>query len=602
MPRRLCLLLLTAIALLSLVAGDLTGQEISNNQISLLGQNEAANFVYRRGPGAYLSWIKLLMVIGVFILWVRMADWLNRDAMKIGELTKLKPEVWNPIMVLSFLVGFFCAISIPYFTAGYSVYVFTALVPFALYFFLRRTKMKANANIKHQLRAKPGEAPEVEALPQDEGVLMDFNPAGADKKEKQVNLIRARQSAGFIPLKDMIDEALLKRADVVMLDFTRDRVNCRLQVDSVWHPLAPLDRAAGDAVLVSLKSLAGLNANERRAKQTGRFSIKTEDEKANIEVSSQGVATGERAQFKFLRQRKEVFTLGQLGMFPGMVESLQNSLNRPGVAIISAPPQTGLTSSWRGALVTADRLTRDCTAVIADDESETDVANIVLHRYGAKSERDQMEALKALLLSQPDMVAVPTIEEKPVLDELTKQALTQERSVILRTGAKSASEALLRLMAQAGDREQFISALGHVTCQRLIRRLCDDCKQEVPVRPKFIQQLGGDSRKQTTVFNPFKLPPPDQRVDEKGREIEFPVCQTCGGIGYVGRIAVFEMIIVEDTLRETLRKSPKLENVEKTAIAAGKAPLMNQAYKLVLLGITSLAEVQRVLAPKQKKK
>ena len=153
----------------------------------------------------------------------------------------------------------------------------------------------------------------------------------------------------------------------------------------------------------------------------------------------------------------------------------------------------------------------------------------------------------------------------------------------------------LKTYAKAGDREKFLASLNHVTCQRLARRLCSDCKVEVRVQPAIIQKLGGNPKTQGTIFNPWQLPPPEQRVDEKGREIEFPPCETCGGIGYIGRIAVFEMIALDDQLRAFIGKNPKIAAIEKAAVKLGKTPLANQVYQLVLLGVISLAEAQRVL-------
>jgi general secretion pathway protein E len=153
----------------------------------------------------------------------------------------------------------------------------------------------------------------------------------------------------------------------------------------------------------------------------------------------------------------------------------------------------------------------------------------------------------------------------------------------------------LRLYSTAADRAQFLNAVNNVTGQRLVRRLCPDCRVEVRVQPKIIQQLGGNPKTQGTIYNPWKLPPPDQRVDEKGREIEFPPCETCGGIGFIGRIAVFEMITLDDQLREFIKKNPKVGPIEQAAVKLGKSTMANQAYQLVLLGVTSLAEVQRVL-------
>lgn len=547
-------------------------------------------------PGGYLSWVKLLSIAVVFLAWVRMADWLNRDAMKIGDKTKMAPEFWNPMIVFSFLIGFLLAISVPIFLAGFPIYVLTAFLPIMLYAIQRRGKLKQNPSIARQLSAAPGEVPPPEALPQDQGAQVDFSPAGASANDRQSNLIRARQTNGFNVLKDLIIQAQFKRSEQILMDYTRESVSLRILVDGAWHALEPMDRPTGDAVLASLKHLAGLNPAERRAQQVGQFAIKSELGKSQMELTSRGVPTGERAQLKFIRAAQEILPLDQLGMFPDMVTQIRSSLNQPGMTIVSAPPATGMTTSWQGALFTADRLTRDCVGLIDEDETETVVENIVIHRYDQNTpDKDQLSVLSAMLLTQPDMIAVPKIENSDVLDLLAKQVLTQERSVLLLTPAKSAAEALLRVYAQAGDREQFLKALNNVTCQRLVRRLCDQCKVEVQVQPQVIKQLGGDPRTQTTIFNQWTLPPPEQRVDEKGNPIEFPPCEACGGIGFIGRIGVFEMLTLNDQLRQFIKKNPKVAPLEQAATKLGKRSLAQQAYQLVLLGVTSLAEVQRVL-------
>lgn len=569
----------------NLLAQDLLAQETGTTARKLV-----------RGPGGYLSWIKLGSIAAVFLVWVRLADWINRDSLRFGEKTKMTPEFWNPIVVVSFLIGFLVAITVPFFYAGFPVYAILAFLPALLYFFQRRGKLKANPSLKTQISGKPGEAPPPEALPQDAGVAVSFTPAGADDPARQSNLIRARQSPAFAILKELLHLTQFKRAEQVVLDYTRDSVASRILVDGSWHTLEPMDRENGDALLTALKHLAGLNPADRRNRQSGSFDFKTEIGKASLDITTQGVPTGERVLMKYAIASKGSLPLPKLGMFPEMVATYKSAVDQPGMAIVTAPPSQGLTTTWIGALASADRLTRDCIGLVAEDETETNVENIVIRRYDQSDEKKkQSETLRVLLLSQPDMIATPEIEEAETLDMLCHQVLTQERSALLRVSARTAAEGLVRLYAKAGDRAQFLSALNVVTGQRLVRRLCDDCKVEVRVQPQVIQQLGGNPKEQGTIFNPWKLPPPEQRVDEKGREIEFPPCESCGGIGYVGRIAVFEMITLNDQLRDFIKQTPKPEAIEQAAVKLGKKPLAKQAYQLVLLGVTSLAEVQRVL-------
>ena len=115
----------------------------------------------------------------------------------------------------------------------------------------------------------------------------------------------------------------------------------------------------------------------------------------------------------------------------------------------------------------------------------------------------------------------------------------------------------------------------------------------------MIQKLGGDPSKIKTLSRQWQLPPPEQRVDEKGNPIEFPPCSVCGGIGYIGRIAVFEMIAVNDAVREALKKTPKVAAIDAAAKQSkAKKSMKSSAYQLVLMDVTSLQEVQNVLNKK----
>jgi type II secretory ATPase GspE/PulE/Tfp pilus assembly ATPase PilB-like protein len=128
-------------------------------------------------------------------------------------------------------------------------------------------------------------------------------------------------------------------------------------------------------------------------------------------------------------------------------------------------------------------LTRDCVALIDPSEKDSHIENIVINEVDGSSPEAHAAALKKLLLSQPDGLIVPDIADKSIMDTLTLQT-QDDRSVLTRTKAKSAAEALLRVYAKAGDREQFANAASLATCQRLVRRLCDDCKQKVKVPPR----------------------------------------------------------------------------------------------------------------------
>jgi type II secretory ATPase GspE/PulE/Tfp pilus assembly ATPase PilB-like protein len=546
------------------------------------------------GGNAYLSWWKLALVVLTFVFWVRNSDWINQDSVKLTDGTAIDPQFWNLMNVGVGLAGFFAAISIPIFWVGYPLLLLASLLPIIFYKFVRKKQLSENQGLRQRVSGKGYQDDQGEVLAQDEGVELNFSPAGDTDVLRKSALIKARQSAGFVPLKEMLFDGKAKRADIIQIDYSQAQAAAKMFVDGTWHATAPMDRPAGDALLVSLKNLAGLDPAERRAKQKGTFSFKSELGKAEVLVRSQGVKTGEKVRMKFVRETKNLLNLKQLGMFSSMADKFIACLNSTGIAIVSAPPKHGLSTTWQGVLVSADRLTRDCIGLIASDEMETAIENVTPKEY--ETDDAAATALKAALLAQPDAIALPEIPSSEVLDMLSEQVLTQDRSAWLQINSNTAAEALLRVYSKAGNRDNFRQAVRYASCQRLLRRLCEDCKQEVPVPPKTIKALGGDPKTQKTIYQHWRLPPPEERVDEKGREIEFPPCETCRGLGYIGRIAIFEMIKVNDAVREALKKSPKVAAIDKVATESkAKKSMKSGAYQLVLLGVTSLAEVQSTL-------
>ena len=554
-----------------------------------------------RGPGGYFAWWKLLSITVVFLIWVKLTDWMNKDASDIGETTNLHPEIWNPLSLAAFLVGFWAALSIPIFFAGFPLYVIAAFAPFLSYFFMRRSAIKSNPNVQRQMKkakqAKEGggyAAPVEEVLPQDEGIAIKFKAAGSGA-DQQSNLIRARQSPAYQQMKQLLFDGVKRRADIVMLDYSREGVSQQTQVDGVWHALPPIPREVGDPLLASLKNLAGLKAEDRRSTQKGKIGAVIDSQKMTIDIVSQGIQTGERAQIKFIPNRKEILALPQLGMWPDMLRRFDLMLNQPGLVIVSAPPRGGLTTSWQATLEQTDRITKDWVGIMDKSDKETEIENITPHRFNVKEGHTPSTLLRQILLAEPNALAVPEIMDAETMDALTHEALANNRTILTRVKARSAAEAILRMYKLAGDKNQFLEAVTCVTGQRLARRLCDTCKTPMMVQPKMIKQLGGDPKRQNTIQQHFVMPPIEQRVDANGKPIEILPCETCSALSYIGRIALFEMIAMNDQLRSGMRKKLSVDSIKKLASKTGNMSMLGSGYKLVLLGITSLAEVQRAM-------
>ncbi len=566
---------------------------------SAIEQPSFGNPQQNRGPGAYFAWYKLVAIILVYLPWTLFASRVNHDLLKWGNVLGMSPSNWNSLIVGSFVLAFFLTITIPWFWATYPFLVIAAVLPPYVYRVIRNGKVKSSDTIRFQMQGGAALANSAPTMQQDLGPTIEFTPAGEDADLRKKRLILARQSPSFVTLKEIVARAAESRADLVMLDYTQGGVAARMQVDGAWHLLPNLEREVGDPLLVSLKHLAGLNPVDRKNRQVGMFRYKWAErgiKSAGIEVTSQGIPTGERVIVKLLAAISRQMNLGELGMLEPMQESLKDALNKPGIVIISAPPQMGLTSTWRAALDAADRMTRDCVAIAVEGENETEMENLDCKRFAPG--QSPAHVMRAILLKQPDMLVVPDVVNASSLGLLIAEANDSGRSITLRASAQNAAEAWHKLFQFATEKEEFVQAVRAVTGQRLMRRLCEGCRVSIAVKPEIIQRLGGDPRKQNSLWSPFVPPPPDQPIlGPDGKPIEIQPCPQCSGFGYLGRIAAFELLTITDPLRQAILSGMPPAKLEQLAIQQGFQTMLQNAYQMVLYGVTSIAEVQRVFKP-----
>ena len=438
------------------------------------------------------------------------------------------------------------------------------------------------------------EKPLHELLPQ-----VTFTPMGApDKQQNQGNLLAAKQSPIFPVAGGLISHCLSKRGERCLLDFTAQACVVKFEVDGIWMNVDPYDRATGDALLVVFKKMANLNPQDRKSKQEGKFGVDwPPGGKFIATITSQGVATGERVLIKILPKKPKFENFEQAGMRDKMRDQFKSLVDGDhGLVVLSAPPSGGMTTTWRAALQSADRYVRDFVSVESKANPEDEFINVGQVQFDAG--QGPADILDKLLLKQPDVFVIPDMVNGGSLSRMIDQVNTQHKTVITRVAAKDAVEAILRLLALKPAASDFAKALKCVVNSRLIRKLCDACKQPYQPPPQLLQKLGIPPGRVATFYKEWEPPPPEQQVDAKGRPIEIPICQKCAGIGYFGRTSIFELLVLNDSIRETIAKQPNPELIRRAAKASGHRGLQEEVILLVAQGVTALNELQRVFSTK----
>ena len=560
-----------------------------------------------RGPGFYVAIWKLVMLLVLVWLWVKSAGWVGSDTEEMGEAIGMPGRIWNPILVFVPLVGFLIAMTLPIFFAGWAVMLLSYLGPFIAYVAMRNGKVTSDKKVFTPEHLKNWFASFGKGQPKQRetkqawqvGPQVDLVPLGPLQNENQQALIEARQSPAFVAVKYLLADGIAQRAERIMLEYTQDAVAVRYQIDGVWHNVTPkvhekqpLDRPLGDAMLLVLKRVAHLKPQERRAKQEGKLRIEYEGSKYDTTLTCQGTQTGERVVVYMAIITKTTRSLADLGMRDKQKEVLPGIMGpgQHGLIVIAALPGDGLSATWQATLRGTDRLMRDFISVEDAKKREPDVENVDVSKFDTTKGESPEGIIPKLILKQPEVICVPECNSE-TLTILTKWIEAEGRLGIVSVRAKDSADTIVRLLAMKVPAESLSNTLRAVIYTRLVRRLCETCKQAVQPSAELLQRLGIPAGRVQVLYQEKQpLQPGEQR--KRG---EPEICPDCRGLGYKGRVGIFEILIVDDKIKQAILKAPSADAIKKLARAGGSRTLQEEGVLLVAQGITSIAELQRVL-------
>jgi type II secretory ATPase GspE/PulE/Tfp pilus assembly ATPase PilB-like protein len=542
-----------------------------------------------RGPGGYFSLIKVGLLLAIYWLWVTTSDWVNRDC----QTLRLSYGVWNSAIYYPFIPAMVLAVTIPLFAAGYALVLLAYLLPLGIYIFKRNgvvdphQRVLTPAHIRYlfaqgfkQVGVK---LKEEKQAAHEKGAPVVFVATEGSTHKQQTNEIAARQSEGFFDAKSFVAEIIDQRAEKAMLDYGQDGVSVRFQIDGVWHDSEPQARETGDAILTVLKTVANLPVQERRQRQTGRFVSEYKGTKYKSLLISQGTQNGERVILQFDGPTASYKSVTDLGMREKMAEELAKLMGQEsGFVLFSAIPANGLSTTVSVALKLTDRYMRDFAALQDIKNPEPLADNIEATTWDTSKGEVPEKVLLSLIRKDPNGIVCNQLPNAEVVKMLCQQAVG-DKLIIATIQAKEAVEALLRILLMKVPAELFGAAVTGVVNQRMIRKLCVHCKEAYEPAPALLQKLGIPAGRIDALYRPPELGEKDK------------VCPECNGVGYYGRTAIFELLLMNDEIRDALVRQPKLEVLRSIARKTGNRNLQQEGVLLVAQGITSLAELSRVM-------
>jgi type II secretory ATPase GspE/PulE/Tfp pilus assembly ATPase PilB-like protein len=264
-----------------------------------------------------------------------------------------------------------------------------------------------------------------------------------------------------------------------------------------------------------------------------------------------------------------------------------------GIVAFAALPGEGLTWTWQAALKSTDRLLRDFVSIEEVSRREPDVENVDVTKFDRKEGGSVEKSIPASILRQPEVICIPEVASGDAISLLCDWIENEDKLSLLSLRGKDSADALLRLMALKPG-EKFPKYIKAIISERLIRKLCETCREAIQPTPEQLQRLGIPAGRVQVLYREKQPLPPGQEPPKK-KKGEPEICPNCRGLGYRGRTAIYEFLVVDDKIREALVKQPKLEVIKQLARAAGNRSMQEEGILLVAMGTTSVAELQRVL-------
>ena len=371
----------------------------------------------------------------------------------------------------------------------------------------------------------------------------------------------------------LLSQAVKSRASDIHIEPQEHSMTIRMRIDGVLREMVPPTGRMQAAVVTRIKILSEMDIAERRLPQDGRFKVKNSGRDIDVRVSVIPTIYGEKVVMRILDASATSHDIDKLGFEPKLLEEFKTILSQPhGIIIVTGPTGSGKSTTLYSALHHLRSSTENITTV--EDPVEYRLAGINQIQVKPEIGLDFAICLRAILRQDPDIILVGEIRDKETVEIAIKASLTGH--LVLSTfHTNDAPSAISRLIYMGIEPYLLASSLNLIVAQRLVRKICDRCKEPVTLEEQVVKRLGiTPEQAKNAVF-----------YHGKG-------CKACGGTGYSGRLPIFEFLVIDNDMREALVTGQEGESkIRALARRKGYGGLLESGINKMLQGLTSAEEV-----------
>jgi general secretion pathway protein E len=401
-------------------------------------------------------------------------------------------------------------------------------------------------------------------------------PGDAPLEEDAERLKDLASEAPVIRLVNLlITRAVETQASDIHIEPFEDRLRVRYRYDGVLHEAEPPPRQLAAAITSRIKIMARLDIAERRMPQDGRIKMAVRGQDVDFRVSTIPSLHGETVVLRILDRSAVVFDYARLGLSPAVIRKLGSALELPnGIVLVTGPTGSGKTTTLYTGLLALNAVTRKIVTV--EDPIEYQLQGINQIQVRAQIGLNFASLLRSILRQDPDVIMVGEIRDGETAQIAVQAALTGHL-VLSTLHTNSAAAAVTRLRDMGVEDYLLTAVLRGIMAQRLVRRLCPECRRVAPAEPELVVRFGLDLR---TTARPIML---SHAVG----------CSLCRQTGYRGRAAIAEFLELGPEIERLIFARADHTAIERAAVATGMQPMFDAGLTAALDGETTIEEVTR---------
>jgi type II secretory ATPase GspE/PulE/Tfp pilus assembly ATPase PilB-like protein len=491
------------------------------------------------------------------------------------------------------IVAFVLFLMLPTYAAALPVLIVVMLIETGAYLGIRHSKVGL-ADLKTDFRDWVAEKRGGKGVKVLAGAVTLFDPSGKGGP-LPVPSGEEPERAGYDAAQTLLTDPLRKNAERIDLRPGEGGAQVHFMVDGVVYPALSMDRATASAVAAFLKPLAKLNVEEKRKPQTGSLRVQLDGKKRDLELRTSGSSTGEILEILVEPKKRHLLTIDKLGFSAEQLQAVKASVEEAeGIVILTAPKVpggAGLTSMLYAMLRAHDAFLQHIQTI--ERGADQDLEGITQNKLAANATAaDEAKQVNWTISQEPDVLMINQIVDPGTTRQLITFVANQEpgkpRRVYVGMRAGTTFDALAMWRKLVGDDTLAMSKLKMVIAGRVMRKLCNACKIAYAPDPEQLKKLNLNPASAERLFQHRREP----LRDAKGNPI---TCEFCKDLRYVGRTGVFEVMVVDDYLRTMVPGGGTTSQIKASFRKKKGRLLQEMALALVEAGITSLAEVKRVM-------